>query len=304
VSDVEVGGDGVTQKPEIGEPGWRPTEVHPAADAFPMLPDDELTALAGDIKANGLIHPIVIDADGILIDGRNRLRACELANVEPTFTALNGHDARAFIVSANINRRNLKKGQQIMALAIIYPIPEKGGRGKTVNFLSSFENVASAKVMLSHARSVLRHSEELANDVLADRTPLDVALKKVEAARQQSTSVEAQMANLRSSAPDVAALIDDERLTLEAGMAELKQRQQRIRQCVDAGRDAASRFSGLASYVTVIETAMNVSDADLALIGMNRKTLDLFDDLTDQDVDELLIAARTLKRLKAAARRG
>lgn len=32
--------------------------VHPAAAAFPMMPDDELAALAEDIKANGLNQPI------------------------------------------------------------------------------------------------------------------------------------------------------------------------------------------------------------------------------------------------------
>jgi ParB-like chromosome segregation protein Spo0J len=105
-------------------------EVHPSAAVFPMMTDDELADLAADIKENGLLHPIVRDADGVLIDGRNRLRACEIAGVEPSFTTLNGHDATALIVSANLNRRNLTKGQQAMALAMIYPEPAKGGRGK------------------------------------------------------------------------------------------------------------------------------------------------------------------------------
>jgi ParB-like chromosome segregation protein Spo0J len=60
-------------------------EVHPLAALFPMMSDDELADLAEDIKANGRIHPIVLDADGVLIDGRNRLRACELAAIEPEF---------------------------------------------------------------------------------------------------------------------------------------------------------------------------------------------------------------------------
>src|SRR6516165_3714670 len=38
--------------------------------------------------------------------------------------------ALAYIVSANLNRRNLTKGQQAMALAMIYPEPARG-RGKT-----------------------------------------------------------------------------------------------------------------------------------------------------------------------------
>jgi hypothetical protein len=87
----------------------------------PGTASDALAELADDILSNGLIHPIVIDADGVLIDGRNRLRACEIAGVVPTYQQLNGHDAAAFIVSANLARRNLSKGQQAVALALIYP---------------------------------------------------------------------------------------------------------------------------------------------------------------------------------------
>ena len=44
------------------------------------------------IKANGLIHPIVLDDEGALIDGRNRLAACRMAGVEPTYTRLEEQD--------------------------------------------------------------------------------------------------------------------------------------------------------------------------------------------------------------------
>jgi hypothetical protein len=48
---------------------------------------------------------------------------CEIAGVAPTYQELNGHDAAAFIVSANLARHNLSKGPQAMALAMIYPQP-------------------------------------------------------------------------------------------------------------------------------------------------------------------------------------
>ena len=39
---------------------WRDAyEVHPAADVFPMMSDEELDALAADIKANGLKVPLL-----------------------------------------------------------------------------------------------------------------------------------------------------------------------------------------------------------------------------------------------------
>lgn len=88
--------------------------IHPVAALFPMLPDDELEELSADIKANGLIHPVVLDDDGYLIDGRNRLAACKIAGVAPKFTRLNGHDPVAYILSSNINRRHMTKGQMAM----------------------------------------------------------------------------------------------------------------------------------------------------------------------------------------------
>jgi ParB-like chromosome segregation protein Spo0J len=93
-----------------------------------MMTDDELAELAADIKQNGQIHPIIVHEEGTIVDGRNRLRACEIAGVQPVLAKLNGHDVAAFIVSANIAHRNLSKGQQAMALAIMCPESEKGGR--------------------------------------------------------------------------------------------------------------------------------------------------------------------------------
>jgi hypothetical protein len=55
---------------------WRArVAVHDAADLFPLLPPDELRALADDIKANGVRTQIVFDDSGNLLDGRNRLDA-------------------------------------------------------------------------------------------------------------------------------------------------------------------------------------------------------------------------------------
>jgi ParB-like chromosome segregation protein Spo0J len=99
--------------------------VHQSAAIFPMMTDEELADLAADIKANGLIHPIVIDKDGFLIDGRNRARACEIAGIEPATVLFEGNDPGAYVIAANVVRRHMSKGQQAMAVAKVYPEPEK-----------------------------------------------------------------------------------------------------------------------------------------------------------------------------------
>ena len=39
--------------------------MHPLANVFPMMTDDELRELADDIAEQGQLHPIIIDADGV-----------------------------------------------------------------------------------------------------------------------------------------------------------------------------------------------------------------------------------------------
>lgn len=97
------------------------TEAHPAADVFPWMPDDELRALADDVRANGLKEPVELLPDGRLLDGRNRELACRVAGVVPTY--LTRHDVTsvgavvALILSRNVHRRHLTPGQRAMAAA-------------------------------------------------------------------------------------------------------------------------------------------------------------------------------------------
>jgi 16S rRNA G966 N2-methylase RsmD len=93
-----------------------PWPVHPAAELFPLLGDDELAELAADIKANGLHEPVWLWRDpgcgDVLLDGRNRARACMLAGVplgEPQY--YRGDDPDGFSVSQNLRRRHLNPGQ-------------------------------------------------------------------------------------------------------------------------------------------------------------------------------------------------
>src|SRR5215212_6078762 len=75
---------------------------HPACLLFPRLDDPELNDLAADIRARGLIHPIV-RLDGRILDGKNRLEACRIAGVEPRYVEWNGNGSPIeWVVSLNL----------------------------------------------------------------------------------------------------------------------------------------------------------------------------------------------------------
>jgi hypothetical protein len=96
--------------------------VHPAAELFPMMTGKELKELADDIKANGLVDPLLTH-EGKLLDGRNRLAACRLVGVEPRYSEapLNGHSALLFVVSKNLHRRMLTQAQRAAIAAELMP---------------------------------------------------------------------------------------------------------------------------------------------------------------------------------------
>lgn len=82
----------------------------PYADLLPPLKTSEREALAADIKANGVLHPVVIDEDGNILDGHHRYSIDRNA---PTVTVegLSEDEKRAYTIRANLARRNLTGDQ-------------------------------------------------------------------------------------------------------------------------------------------------------------------------------------------------
>jgi len=86
-------------------------KFHPLANIFPLMDEAGLAELAADIKAESQREPIVLWQEQI-IDGPNRYRACQIAEVEPVIKTIDfpGGEAEAlnYVVSRNLKRRGLR----------------------------------------------------------------------------------------------------------------------------------------------------------------------------------------------------
>ena len=187
-----------------------PWPVHPAAELFPLLPDDELHDLADDIKRHGLHEPVWLWSDPergtVLLDGRNRYRACAIAGVTPSTRTYHGDDPIAFSVSANEKRRHLTAGQRAflaLQLEALYAAEAKRGRPRNdereiladlrgFNARDKTSVERAAKVVkasgrgVSQAKRVEREAPDLADKVKSGSMALDAAERELrERARAQ-----------------------------------------------------------------------------------------------------------------------
>lgn len=246
--------------------------VHPAADVFPMLDADELQELAADIKENGLREPLVVgkgpNGKSCLIDGRNRREGCKLAGVEPTTRELGEEDAVAFILSVNINRRHLTKGQRAMAIAMIVVT-------QNVSLRKAAKDTGQSRERIRRASVVLEHASDRAPLVLSGAEPLDEAYKLAQLRKNDERSEEQRKADeekrrkaeaaqylkrleaVREKFPAIAARVENEDISLAMAEAAVVEQEEIERAKIQAA-------FGCFSHIVAIEDSLGRSEiADL-----------------------------------------
>jgi hypothetical protein len=159
---------------------WRDAlKIHPAADEFELMNHDELVALGEDIKARGLVNPIVYtwaDDAGLraapcrLLDGRSRLDAMEAVGLEVELKVDRGgrllmsvaglHEGADCVpepilrpgdpydqaISLNIHRRHLTPDQKRELITkIIARAPEKSDRQIAIEICVDHKTVGTAR---------------------------------------------------------------------------------------------------------------------------------------------------------------
>lgn len=192
-------------------------EVHPLADVFPMLDQASVDALGADIKANGLRDPLALDWLGRLVDGRNRLAACRLAGVYPTYVTLpelkDEEAIAAYIASKNLQRRDLTQGQKAHLAVRLYQF------GTAVREVAKVAGVPPMRVQ--EAQVIAKWCPDLPAQVIAGAMPHAGAYAQAQAVKDEATAAERAkkqaaeaLADLRTNRPDLATLVDEDRLPL------------------------------------------------------------------------------------------
>jgi N6-adenosine-specific RNA methylase IME4 len=152
--------------------------VHPLADVFPLIEGAEFDALVADIRARGMMEPVKLWR-GMLIDGRNRLRALMtdgdgevqgnpdaetlicLGEAVDLTDDVREHELPALVVSLNLRRRHLDESQRALIAARIANL----GRGRPVDDPANLPNFPGidasppAQVSVANAAGMLNVSE-------------------------------------------------------------------------------------------------------------------------------------------------
>jgi hypothetical protein len=236
--------------------------VHPAAEIFPLMTDDELAGLADDIKANGLRNPILVDSEGRVVDGRCRLAACKIAGVDPTFAELNGDDPLTVVVSLNVHRRNLTKGQLAIAAREAWSLYEVA-TGSAAHSKSGKTSPTRTREELSERFHVsdksIQQARALDDDLAAEVKSADRSLADAYTEHQRRVD-EAKRTD--ALADDLAERVRAEKLDLQQAEEIERERRARIDAWVSRVRDALVVLSGMAGSPIAEEFKQALTDQE------------------------------------------
>ena len=231
-------------------------EFHPLANLFPMMTDEETDALGNDMLEHGQREPIAL-YDGKILDGRNRYNACMMKGIEPRVTEHRFADPLAFVVSANLHRRQLNAGQRALVVETLANLPRGGDhRSDQAAMIADNTQAAVAKLVKVSPRTIST----------AKALKRDVIPAVVDAVKHGDVPI-AQAAAFANKTPplDQARLIAEHGTPADAVKATVKAKADRatsktrkpkpdVMQAADrAEQAAAAKLAASPSLVAVIE---------------------------------------------------
>jgi len=185
-------------------------KAHPAADAWPMMDDGRYAELLADIKANGQREPITL-CDGLLLDGRNRHRACVDLKLTPITRNFEG-DPWAFAWSLNGNRRDLADVQRALIKLACNEGSEKWNNKRNAIKEEGNRKRSEAAKGMPYApkgetrlpEKVVDHSEQLPSPPDSETKPKIAVSREARAVEANVSSSTMQRAEYIATRPEIA----------------------------------------------------------------------------------------------------
>lgn len=189
-------------------------EIHPAADIFPMMATAAFNELKEDIRQHGQRDYIVL-FEGRVLDGRNRLKACQELGIEPDVGELEEcKDPVAFVVSKNLHRRHLTESQRSTVAARVanMAVGKPSSNSANLQNIGAVSQSEAASLLSVSTRSVAaakkvleKGSPELVAAVDAGDVAVSLAAKYVDAVpskKEQAADVKKGPAAIREAVRD------------------------------------------------------------------------------------------------------
>jgi hypothetical protein len=209
------------------EVNWSELKAHPLAERFPLMTDDELKELADDIKEHGL-RELIVTLDGQILDGQNRHNASRFAGyyLGPEnfreFDPKSDGDPVSFVISKNIQRRNLTTGQRSMIAAELYALLPQRSPGDRDLVEGHGGMSPQERLKLQHGdKNVISDPSAIAPGSRKEEPPpKDERLKNIADQTHVSVSSITKAGALINKAPELAKEVKEGKKTLNKAVTQ------------------------------------------------------------------------------------
>jgi hypothetical protein len=194
---------------------------------FPLLAGADRDEFRESVKERGVVVPIAVNRQGILLEGRNRLIIADELGVECPQAVVEVNDEAGWIIAMNLKRRHLDAGQRAM--------------------------IAERLATMKHGDSKRTKPQEL--NLALGETSIKDAAKKMQVS---PAAVKMARAVRKNAAPEVTEKVKSGEMTLHAAHETLKQPEQEIKPRAEIDAQCLARLDKI---VRLMRELFSVLDA-------------------------------------------
>jgi N6-adenosine-specific RNA methylase IME4 len=146
---------------------------HPYAEIFPLIEGKDFEEFCAGIKDAGRLHDKIVLHEKMILDGRNRQRACDATGIVAHYRVFDPKtegDPLAFVIAKNLHRRNLNDDQRRVVAAKLVNMPPWRPSGEVSQNATLISIPTAARMTNSDIAGVNR-----AREVVSHATPAILA---------------------------------------------------------------------------------------------------------------------------------